>query len=115
MKKKLLLAYVFTLVISLALWSCTVAQAVPIMWDANTESDLAGYKVYRGTVSGTYSLVEDVGDTTNYNDIVPDGDYYWVVTAYDTSGNESLYSNEISKNVDTVSPLAPGTLRFGTP
>lgn len=112
--KKSILFYICILMVCFALWSCQ-AVAVSLVWDANTEGDLAGYRVYRGTVSGTYSLVEDVGDQTAYNDIVSDGGYYWVITAYDTSGNESDYSNEVNKIVDTIPPLAPGTLRFGTP
>ena len=111
---KKILFYVCVLVLSFVLWSCQVG-AVSLTWDTNTESDLAGYRVYRGDVSGTYSMVLDVGNQTYYNDIVSDGVYFWVITAYDTSGNESGFSNEVSKNVDTTTPLAPGVLRFGSP
>lgn len=112
--KKSILIYICVLTLCFALWSCQ-AGAVPLAWDAGPEGDIAGYRIYRGTTSGTYSLVEDVGNVTTYSDIVSDGTYYWVVTVYDTSGNESGYSNEVTRKVDTTAPAPLGTLRFPTP
>jgi hypothetical protein len=68
-----------------------------IAWSANTESDLAGYKVYQGLVSHTYTTSVDVGNVLFYvwNDL-PDGTNYFAVTAYDTTGNESVLSDEVS-------------------
>lgn len=86
-----------------------------IDWDANTEPDLAGYRVYQGTTSGVYSPVElpynggtadyyDVGNVTSYMVLNLDfgTTYYFVVTAYDTSNNESLPSAEVSKTPTDV-------------
>ena len=39
---------------------------VDLAWDANTEPDLDGYKIYYGTASGTYSPPIDVGNTTQH-------------------------------------------------
>jgi len=78
-----------------------------LSWDAPTTNtdeteltDLAGYKVYYGTTSGVYDNVIDVADVTTYTltDISP-GTYYFAVTAYDDGGNESDYSNEVSKTI----------------
>ena len=51
----------------------TAAQTAPtgfftLTWEANTESDVAGYKVYRSTTSGTYGAPIAViqGDVTTY-------------------------------------------------
>jgi len=69
-------------------------------WDPNLESDLAGYKVYYGTISGDYTnwSINDVGDTTQHviNNLVLGQTYYVVVTAYDWAGNESQASTEAS-------------------
>ena len=70
-----------------------------ITWNANSEPDLAGYKVYHGTASQVYTEVRDVGNVTSY---VWDGlllgmTHYFAVTAYDTSNNESTFSAEVSK------------------
>jgi hypothetical protein len=70
---------------------------VTLAWDPNDEDDLAGYKIYYGTSSGNYSTSVDVGNTTEYtitglNDATI---YYFAATAYDTSDNESDYSEEV--------------------
>jgi hypothetical protein len=91
----------------------TAAHAgdVKLAWDANTDSDLAGYKVYYGTASGTYQSNIDVGNVTSYT-VTGLGDgllYFFAVTAYGTSSGESGYSNEVSTTVigvpDTTAPL----------
>ncbi len=72
-------------------------------WDPNVETDLAGYRVYRMEQIG-YVLV---GSTTvpTYQDItaLSGHTYNYVVTAYDTSMNESCHSNMV------VAVVAPGT------
>jgi hypothetical protein len=65
--------------------------------DGSTLEDLAGYKVYFGTESKKYTASYEVENVTTYNiDNLPEGQYYFAVTAYDKSGNESRYSKEIS-------------------
>lgn len=76
-------------------WSSTAS----LTWDANSESDLSGYRIYWGTASGVYGNVEDVGNVTNGTvTIDASGTWYFAVTAYDTSNNESDFSSEISKS-----------------
>jgi chitodextrinase len=76
-----------------------------LSWDANRESDLAGYRVYVGLLPGVYGAPIDVGRGTSWT--VPNLNagvtYYFAVTAYNTRGLESGYSNEASK---TIPPLA---------
>ena len=70
-------------------------------------NDLAGWKLYQSTTSGgPYTLIQTipyVATQTEYRTSVPlkvpDNRFntlYFVLTAYDTSGNESRYSNETS-------------------
>lgn len=90
-----------------------------LTWNANTESDLAGYKVYQGTVSGQYGPPVTLGLVTSYTLTLPslaiDQRYFWAITAYDLTGNESSKSAEVSKLVagdpaQTI-PLAPTGLK----
>ena len=66
-------------------------------WDANSETDLAGYKIYYGTASGQYASVVDVGNQTTYAlaGLQVGRTYYICATAYNISGLESSYSNEV--------------------
>ena len=71
--------------------------------DGTNLTDLAGYKIYYGTTSGEYKEVLDVNDpkATEYTiATLPPGTYYFVATAYDVIGNESSYSNEVSKTIN---------------
>jgi chitodextrinase len=88
-------------------------QAV-LNWDPNAEEDLAGYKVYYGTSSSNYINVENVGLTGTpsapehtMNNLFEGNTYYFAVSAYDTSGNESVYSNEVSKTIAAIDATAP--------
>jgi len=74
------------------------AASVTLQWDANTESDLSGYRVYYGTSSSVYSQSIDVGNVTQATvpDLVGGTTYYFAVTAYNVSGLESAPSNEVS-------------------
>ncbi len=80
---------------------------VSLAWDANTEPDLEGYYLYRkkGSPGPPYDLVEtysldELDDPSNPKVVVDDlawnTTYSFVVTAYDTDGNESDGSNAIS-------------------
>lgn len=88
------------LIITSLFFSATLAfaETATVSWDANTESDLSGYKIYYGTSSGSYDDVVDVGNTTSFsiNNLVVGTTYFFVVTAFDFSGNESGFSNEVS-------------------
>jgi hypothetical protein len=83
------------LAIGLATGSAPAGQ-VDLIWEPNTESDLAGYRVHYGTASRAYSVHIDVGYVTGYTvpDLMDGVVYYFAATAYDTSGNESGYSEE---------------------
>ena len=78
--------------------------SVTLSWDvsdSNTDgspsSDLAGYKVYYGTSSTNYTKSINVGNNTRIviSDLQTGTKHYIAVTAYNVSGNESDYSDEI--------------------
>jgi len=76
-----------------------VQHSVALTWGAST-STVSGYNVYRSTVSGTsYTRVNGslVSGLSYTDSTVQSGTtYYYVTTAVDSSGNESVYSNEVS-------------------
>ncbi len=89
-------------VLLLVLWSgVTVAGSLIATWNANQEEDLAGYIVCYGESSGNYTTESDVGNATVYvAEGLNDGqEYYFVVKAYDFSGNVSAPSVEVSARV----------------
>jgi hypothetical protein len=70
--------------------------------DGTHLTDLAGFKIYYGTSSGNYTQVVNAGYVTTYTvNNLNSGTYYFVATAYDTSGNESGYSNQVSKTIQS--------------
>jgi hypothetical protein len=81
----------------------TMAADVTLAWDANSETDLAGYKIYYGSVSQSYTNVVDVGNVITYTvqNLLP-FKYYFAATAYNLSNLESGYSNEVSNTVNTI-------------
>ncbi len=77
--------------------------------DGTPLTDLAGYMVYCGASSGKYDRKKDAGNIIKYDTKpwLPDGHWYCAVTAYDTSGNESTYSNETNFRLDREAPDSP--------
>ncbi len=80
-----------------------------VYWDANNEPDLAGYRAYMATSAGVFALppaqarlqsvTHDVQPGTlqsTFGSLDTSFTYWFGVTAFDTSGNESGFSNVIS-------------------
>ena len=110
-----------------------------LIWLPSTSSDVAGYKLYCGLSSATYTIVKDIGMQTpdssgmvNYlleNILPPAQENVWYCTlkAYDAVGNISGYAtcsppvsgsgyvcstpNEIKFPLDYVAPAASGGLK----
>lgn len=110
MKNITILVLLFVLFICNTVYS---AQAT-LSWNPNSESDLAGYKIYYGNASRVYTTDIEVGNVTSYTiyNLTEGYTYYFAATAYDFSGNESGYSNEVSYAVPDIAPLPPANLRL---
>jgi len=84
---------------------------IELVWAPVTDSTFAGYRVYQSNTSGVYGssvgpLITGAGaaathsSPTTWRSVIPTaGTYYFVVTAVDNVGNESVVSNEISVTV----------------
>lgn len=81
-------------------WASASSGQVILDWNDNPETDLAGYNVYRTTVSGgSYVRLNDaLLDASGFLDAaVSNGTlYHYVITAVDASFNESARSYEVS-------------------
>ena len=74
-------------------------RPITITWTANSESDLAGYKLYAGTRTGTYddaNSPHDFGNVTS-GAFLPahNSTRFYALTAYDTEALESGFSAEV--------------------
>jgi hypothetical protein len=78
-------------------------------WDA--EDGAAGYKLYYGLASHTYSTCIDVGNVIQYSLNIAGGRaYYFALTAYDSARLESDYSNEVIYGAEPCSySISPGS------
>jgi hypothetical protein len=87
--------------VTLTLTPPTTSGTATLTWDANSEANLAEYKVYMGTQSGVYGTPISVGNTTSYTvgNLTGGRTYYFSLTAVDSAGNESERSAEVSKPV----------------
>ena len=98
--------------------------SIDLSWNANPESDVIGYRVYyktgdsgfpylgTGAASGDSPI--DVGNATSFtlSGLAPWVTYYIAVTAYDSTGDESWYSEEMAvvlqPGVDITPPYTTG-------
>jgi hypothetical protein len=98
------------------------ASTVVLQWDPNTDTDLAGYKVYynadsstqpfQGTGATQGATPVDIHNqtTATISGLDPAHPYYFAVTAYNTAGVESVYSNIVS-----VPELVSPTVSLSSP
>lgn len=111
----------------LVLWSST-AWGATLTWNANSEPDLAGYRVYQcsqlpcSRASGNASSLVTVGTVTSFNIGTPVVTQYYFITAYDFANNESTESG-LTTFTPTGSPppvvppvigASPTSLSFAT-
>jgi len=99
----LLVLSVAFIIFSLLAPSAQAGQAI-LAWDPNTNSGLVGYKVYVGNASRSYQSSLNVGNQTTATiaNLQEGATYYFAVTAYDTSSEESGYSNEVTYTVQAA-------------
>ncbi len=99
------------LIVGTVIFSCSSVFALTLSWNPNSESDLAGYRIYRSDTpdgqtikDGSHIYQIPVGTESVNLDGTPEGKFYWIATAFDTSNNESGKSNEVSYTVDRTAP-----------
>jgi hypothetical protein len=78
--------------------SALAVQSATLNWNPSTNSNVAGYNIYYGTSSQTYTNVITVGNVTNatVTGLLEGVTYFFAATTYDASGNQSGFSNQAS-------------------
>ena len=97
LQTSLAVAFIFFLFF-IAIIPNSFAAQIRIAWDPNTEPDLAGYEIFYGTTSQSYGNPVNVGNVTSYTvaGLTAGQTYYLAVRAFDSSNNQSGFSNEVS-------------------
>lgn len=96
--------------------SLAAHQSVTLSWNANSEPDIAGYRIYYRTTAGDSSESIDVANTTTFT-VSNHGDgvtYLFSVTAYNSASLESQPSAEVSFTAGSVSDMTLLTVVNGT-
>ena len=127
------LVITFTLYLVPAMIPEAYAAKVTLAWDSNPEPDLDGYVVYRNTGSPgpPYAYSDDVPEEDLVDPLHPEAtltglqegeEYYIALTAYNTEGDESTFSNDVCVEVvngiavacsESTSPLASTSSSIG--
>lgn len=78
----------------------TGTTGITLVWDPTTTVPIAGYRVYRSAQSGTGYILMNAslitGTTFVDSTVAPGQTYFYVATAVDSAGVESIFSNEIT-------------------
>ncbi len=112
--QKMLVKSVLAAILSLSMSAPAFASGVTLQWNPNTESDVAGYKVYFSPESlpleGMTPL--DVSNQTSatIDGLDPNVSYKFAVTAYNDAGIESPFSNSV-----TITEQVPPTVDITSP
>ena len=107
-------------VVGILILSSSPAWSTTLAWNANSESDLAGYRVYHCSLlpctraSGNASSLASLGLVTDFNIGTSLVTQYYFLTAYDSANNESRESNlaTFTPAGSPPPPPAPSGLHF---
>jgi hypothetical protein len=77
---------------------------VTLAWEPNPEPDIDCYLLHYGPSSGEYDTTVNTGEETRYTvaGLEPGATYYFAVTACNSAGMESGYSNEVAYTVPVL-------------
>jgi len=96
-------AILASIVLILRLQSGADAADVTLAWNAKQGPDIAGYRIYYGNGPGDYDKTITI-DTIGISEYLIEGlgksDWYFAVTAFNSLGIESDYSEEVYKAIN---------------
>ena len=102
----------FSFIILCLMHANSYAKEVSLQWDQNSNNQIETYSVYYGNESGEYPWNEPAdlqscdGSTCEFTLDLPDGSWYFAVTASDMYERESDFSNEVYIEISESSTLS---------
>jgi len=93
-----------------SLCACSAPADHPALKNAELPALIPAFRyVYRGTASGGYTIILDVGNLTTFTvpNLLDGTSYYFAVRAYDAAGDRSPYSNEVAATTPPPPPPPP--------
>jgi hypothetical protein len=92
--------------------SVAFAAQVTLSWDPSSSTGVTGYRVFYGTASLNYTNYMDIGTQTSYtlSNLNAGTTYYMAVSAKNSSGQISNYSNEIVYTPASSTPSGGGSI-----
>jgi hypothetical protein len=93
------------------------ASVITLAWDPTADPTVVGYAVSWGTTSGVYGATVVVGNQTTFLFTPPDPTipYYFVASAYNSSGLYSIFSQEVRWSPDGTWSVTPATPTISLP
>src|SRR6266850_688846 len=90
-------------IFSLTPLSAQAVGNVTLAWDPSTSPNIAGYNIYFGTESTSYTNMVPVGNVTQLtvSNLAENVTYFFAAAAFDSFGLESDFSEEVSYNINT--------------
>jgi hypothetical protein len=110
MRKTILILVLFcvynysqTLSVPAGLQSFSYEKHIELQWNPNTESNLAGYRIYKWNGSG-YTLITSVAkDRNDFVQFISQADsIYYKISAYNSNGFESSLTDSISAGLKSM-------------
>lgn len=89
---------------------------ISLKWDAVSDADLGGYKVYYGTTNGVWTGSRDAGNVTTYtmSGLSANTNYFFKVVAYDKAMNDAIDSNIVNDTTNTTPIVLAATTTTGS-
>lgn len=88
------------------------SDTVNLAWNPNTESDIAGYRLYFTQNTNGWTHAKNLGEVTTTQVQLPaQGKWYFQLIAINDAGIESLPSNTVEYTTPT-GPAKPASFRF---
>jgi hypothetical protein len=107
--RKIVFAGLYAALASFGTFTFAAQMTVTLAWDPSVSKSVAGYRLYEGLASKTYTNVIDVGNSTtaSISGLETGVTYFFAVAAYDAQGLEGALSAEITFTL----PVPPSQLQ----